>query len=129
MRRIVGASGARVVRRCGRPIAFVAPHGVEWRVVDLDGRLIGLAPNLHRQPGPRPEVAAMIRQLRERLAEIERRGLIVLSVDRARRYKIRVAAPDGRATLLTVSSTANDAGCGRKPFAAQLKRFTRSDEG
>jgi hypothetical protein len=68
----------------------------------------------------------MIRQLRERLVEIERHGLVVVDVDRTRHFKIRVAAPDGRQTMLTVSSTANDAGPARREFRAQLRRFTEA---
>jgi hypothetical protein len=70
----------------------------------------------------------LIRQLRDRLDEIERHGLAVVAIDRARHFKIKVAAPDGRTTILVVSSTANDVGCGRHAFRAQLKRFTRSEK-
>lgn len=65
----------------------------------------------------------MIRELRDRLDEIERRGLVVLAVDRSRRWKIRVGSADGRQMVLTVSPLANDVGCARKAFRAQLKRF------
>jgi hypothetical protein len=41
MRRIVGALGARIVRRNRHPIALVAPRGPDWRVTDLEGRPLG----------------------------------------------------------------------------------------
>jgi hypothetical protein len=70
----------------------------------------------------------MIHQLRDRLVEIARHDLVVVAVDRSRHWRIRVAAPDGRETVLTVSSTANDVGCARKAFGAQLRRFARKKD-
>jgi hypothetical protein len=66
----------------------------------------------------------MTRTLRERLAEIQRQGLIVINITRAKHWKFSVAAPDGRAMLIVVSATPSNRRAVLE-FRAQLKRFAR----
>jgi hypothetical protein len=66
------------------------------------------------------------RTIRDRIAELERQGLVVDRIRRGKHVKLGVTAPDGRALMIVVGVTPNDHRAPRN-FAALLRRFARTE--